>query len=85
VSRPGIRAGRQREQQFVVVATFQHVLEGYKVAPEIARIVEEDLADAKTLNVTKTREFFVNGKPMPSFGADQLKALVSDALAAAPR
>ncbi len=54
-------------------------------APEIARIVEQDLADAKTLNVTKTPEFFVNGKPMPSFGADQLKALVSDALAAAPR
>lgn len=54
-------------------------------APEIARIIEQDIADAKTLSVTKTPEFFVNGKPMPSFGADQLKALINDELAAAHR
>lgn len=52
-------------------------------APEAERIVQQDLADAKTLNVTKTPEFFVNGKPLPSFGADQLRDLVRDALAAA--
>lgn len=44
--------------------------------PEIAKIIEQDLADAKTLNVKKTPEFFVNGKPLPSFGYDQLKELV---------
>ncbi len=44
--------------------------------PEIAKIIEQDLADAKTLNVRKTPEYFVNGKPLPSFGYDQLKALV---------
>lgn len=54
-------------------------------APEIERIIQQDLADAKTLNVTKTPEFFVNGKPMPSFGYDQLKNLVEDALATAYR
>lgn len=54
-------------------------------APETARIIEQDLADAKTLSVTKTPEFFVNGKAMPSFGANQLKTLVNDALAAVPR
>jgi protein-disulfide isomerase len=54
-------------------------------APEIERIIQQDLADAKTLNVTKTPEFFVNGKPMPSFGYDQLKNLVEDALASAYR
>lgn len=52
-------------------------------APETERIIQQDLADAKTLNVTMTPEFFVNGKPLPSFGADQLKDLVRDALAAA--
>src|SRR3989304_4047684 len=40
------------------------------------KIIEQDLADAKALNVRKTPEFFVNGKPLPSFGYDQLKALV---------
>lgn len=49
-------------------------------APEIAQVITQDLADAKTLNVTMTPEFFVNGQPLPSFGFDQLKALVDDAL-----
>jgi protein-disulfide isomerase len=44
--------------------------------PEIARLIDQDLADARTLNVRKTPEFFVNGKPLPSFGYDQLKELV---------
>lgn len=50
-------------------------------APEIAKVIEQDLADAKTLNVTKTPEFFVNGKPLPSFGWEQLQGLVDEALA----
>lgn len=44
--------------------------------PEIAKRIAQDLADAKTLNVSKTPEFFVNGKPLPSFGINQLKELV---------
>lgn len=52
-------------------------------SPEIAQVIEQDLADAKTLNVTKTPEFFVNGKPLPSFGWEQLQRLVDEALAAA--
>ena len=52
-------------------------------SPETERIIQQDLADAKSLNVTMTPEFFVNGKPLPSFGADQLRDLVRDALAAA--
>ncbi len=51
--------------------------------PEVENIVQQGLADAKTLNVKATPEFFVNGKPLPSFGYDQLKNLVEDALAAA--
>lgn len=51
-------------------------------SPDIAKVIEQDLADAKTLNVTKTPEFFVNGKPLPSFGFEQLQQLVDDALVA---
>lgn len=47
-------------------------------APEIARIIEQDLADAQTLSVTKTPEFFVNGRPLPSFGFEQLEKLVAE-------
>lgn len=54
-------------------------------APEIARAIEQDIADTQVLNVTKTPEFFVNGRPMPSFGYDQLQKLVNDALAEADK
>ena len=47
---------------------------------EIARRIQQDLADAKALGVTKTPEFFVNGRALPSFGLDQLQALVRDEL-----
>ena len=49
-------------------------------SPAIANMIARDLMDAKTLNVTMTPEYFVNGKPLPSFGFDQLKSLVGDAL-----
>ncbi|NMF98455.1 DsbA family protein [Aromatoleum toluolicum] len=52
-------------------------------SPEIAKVIEQDLADARTLNVTKTPEFFVNGKPLPSFGYEQLRSLVDAALSEA--
>ena len=49
-------------------------------APEIAKLIAQDLADGETLKVDKTPEFFVNGKPLPSFGPEQLKILVADEL-----
>ncbi len=49
----------------------------------IAAKIAQDLADARSLGVSKTPEFFVNGKPLPSFGFDQLKTLVDEALAQA--
>ena len=54
-------------------------------APDIAQTLQQDIADAKALKVTQTPEFFVNGKPMPSFGYEQLTALVNGALAEAYR
>ena len=44
--------------------------------PEIAKLIQQDLADAKTLNVRKTPGFFVNGKPLLRFGRNQLQELV---------
>jgi protein-disulfide isomerase len=54
-------------------------------APEIARLIAQDVEDARALNVTQTPEYFVNGRPMPSFGAEQLQKLVDDALREAYR
>jgi len=54
-------------------------------APEIASVIAQDLEDARALNVTKTPEFFVNGRPLPSFGYEPLKRLVDQALASARR
>ena len=51
-------------------------------APEIHNVIAQDLADARALNVTRTPEFFVNGRPLPQFGYAQLKRLVDEALAA---
>lgn len=50
-------------------------------APEVAAIITRDLEDAKTMNVTMTPEYFVNGKPLPQFGFDELKKLVDSELA----
>ena len=49
----------------------------------VAQVVQQDLADANTLGVAMTPEFFVNGKPLPKFGYDDLKILVEDAVAKA--
>ena len=52
-------------------------------AAEISRRIEQDLGDARALGVTKTPEFFVNGRPMPSFGLEELQGLVAEELRAA--
>jgi protein-disulfide isomerase len=44
--------------------------------PAIEKIIDQDLADAKTLNVRKTPGFFVNGKPLETFGRQQLYELI---------
>jgi protein-disulfide isomerase len=50
-------------------------------APEVVNMIARDLQDAKTLKVTMTPEYFVNGKPLPQFGFEELKSLVDQALA----
>jgi len=50
-------------------------------APEVTQRIEQDRNDAMALKVTATPEYFVNGRPMPSFGEPQLRTLITDALA----
>lgn len=45
-------------------------------APRITAALNQDIADATTLGVRGTPTFFVNGKPLPSFGPRQLYDLV---------
>ena len=47
---------------------------------EVARVIAQDVADAGALNVTQTPEYFVNGRGLPSFGFEQLRNLVEEAL-----
>lgn len=45
-------------------------------SPELAQRIQQDIADAKTLNVTKTPGFFVNGRPLTKFGYQEFVDLV---------
>lgn len=45
-------------------------------SPEIEKILKQDMADAKALNILQTPTFYVNGKPLQDYGFDQLRALV---------
>jgi len=48
--------------------------------PELISVVQKDVEDLRNLGVRATPEFFVNGKPMPSFGYEQLAGLVEEAV-----
>lgn len=48
--------------------------------PEVARAIQQDVEDGQSLKVQATPEFFVNGRPMPSFGYKQLSQLVKQAV-----
>ena len=51
-------------------------LEKDMIDPAIDKIIQQDLADAKTLNVRKTPGYFVNGKALVNFGSQQLYDLI---------
>jgi len=50
--------------------------------PAIVKLINQDLADAKTLNVRKTPGYFANGKPLQTFGSRQLLDLVQSEIKA---
>lgn len=56
-----------------------------RLSPDITANMNQDMADVNTAGVDKTPTFFVNGRPLPSFGAKQLHALVSEEVAIARR
>jgi len=51
--------------------------------PDVIQAIQQDVQDGQTLNVRATPEFFVNGRPLPSFGYEQLSQLVREAVAEA--
>ncbi len=46
--------------------------------PAIEQVMQQDLADAATLGVKKTPDFFVNAQPLTEFGFIELGDLVQD-------
>lgn len=52
-------------------------------SPAIAAVLQQDVDDLTALEVQKTPTFFVNGRVLPSFGEQQLTALVQEEVAKA--
>jgi protein-disulfide isomerase len=52
---------------------------------DAAQRMEQEIQDARTLKVTQTPEYFVNGRPLPSFGVEELQALVREEVQTAYR
>jgi len=50
--------------------------------PEFARIVEQDMADAKAAKIMQTPTFYINGKPLGEYRLDALRAQVRQEVAA---
>lgn len=55
-------------------------LGAYMNKPDGDKIIEQDLADAEKLKADKTPAYYVNGKPLVTFGVDPLKDLINSAL-----
>lgn len=53
--------------------------------PVIEAVLQQDVEDLTALQVTKTPTFFVNGRALPSFGAEQLAALVEEEVSKAKK
>jgi len=47
---------------------------------EVAARIEQDKQDAILLKVSKTPDYYVNGRPLPSFGQQQLADLIREEL-----
>jgi protein-disulfide isomerase len=53
------------------------------MSPEVSAVLEQGILDSKAAGATKTPTFIVNGKHLPSFGAQQLYDLVESEVRAA--
>ncbi|WP_417248128.1 DsbA family protein [Celeribacter sp.] len=52
------------------------------MAPQTVGVLNQDRADVEAVGVRQTPTFFVNGKPLDPFGADELRALVATEVSA---
>ena len=48
--------------------------------PALDRLIKQDIQDAVALKISRTPEFFVNGKPLEKLGPDELRAMVAQAI-----
>ena len=53
------------------------------MSPSIVGVLNQDRADVEAVGIQGTPTFFVNGKPLPEFGAEQLLSLVQAEVEAA--
>ena len=60
-------------------------LQADMASPAVQQSMAADMADARILKVTATPEYFVNGRGLPDFGYEQLRALVEDEVRKAKR
>lgn len=51
------------------------------MSPSIVGILNQDRSDVESIGVNQTPTFFVNGKPLDPFGAEELRALVTSEIA----
>ena len=47
--------------------------------PEIPKMIAQEIKDGRTFGVNRTPTFFINGRPLKSFGAKQLEATIEAA------
>ena len=70
-------------QSVAAVGMDQQQLQQDLNSPEVTERIARDLNAAMALKVTATPEYFVNGRPLPSFGDTQLLELIASELQAA--
>ena len=73
----------QQDRVFPAIASVGLDLEQLEAdmnSPDVRERMEKDLQDSKVLQVVATPEYFVNGRPLPSFGQEQLANLVREEL-----
>lgn len=74
-------ADPQRARRLLNAVAMDHDrLDADLQSPEVMDAVRADVRDLQALGVRATPEFFVNGRPLPSFGYRQLADLVSEAV-----
>lgn len=54
-------------------------------SPEVAQAMAQDMADARTLKVQQTPDFYIDGKRLDPFGVEQLRTKIREEVAAAYR